>query len=314
MHKSSYLRMKYLLDYYRNLFARENMSVKVLDIGSCDQNGTYRELFGDKRYDYIGLDMYPGLNVDIVPKDIYSWKEIDSNEFDLVISGQAFEHIAYPWLTMKEIERVLKPSGIGIIIAPNGGREHKAPIDCYRFFSDGLRSLAEWANLYVLHVGVAGVPYMRETDEWISEWNDATLVVQKHPKTKGSIEEPFKYERRRIMGKTILSTYKNMDIAVLENKKRFTKNKQIIIWGAGEVGRKVFQTIGSENVYCFVDNSLDKQGTYICGKMVISSDEFKKIAEEYSCLIAASYEASVEIAEQLRKERIEFGTLYPILY
>lgn len=86
----------------------------------------------------------------------------------MIISGQVFEHIEYPWLTIKEIERVLKPSGFCIISAPNAGLEHKAPTDCYRYFSDGLRSLAKWADLYVHHTSVAGVPRTYDAKEWKS--------------------------------------------------------------------------------------------------------------------------------------------------
>lgn len=311
MHKSSYLRMEYLLDYYSSLLMKGNTRIKVLDIGSFDQNGTYRNLFQKGNYEYTGMDMCPGLNVDIVPEDIYSWKEIKSETFDLVISGQVFEHIAYPWLTMQEVERVLKPSGLGIIIAPNAGREHNAPIDCYRYFSDGLKSLARWANLYVLHAGVAGVPCIQGTDEWISEWNDATLVVQKLPKSGEDAGEPFKYERRRMLDGTVSDRYKDMETAVLENRKRFPENKKFIIWGAGKYGKDIFQIIGEKNVYCFGDNSPDKQGRDLCGKQIIDYEELKKISRDYNCLVAASYEASVEIAEQLQRDGIEFGTLYP---
>lgn len=39
--------------------------------------------------------MVDGPNVDLVPKDIYYWEEITDESFDLVISGQVFEHIEY---------------------------------------------------------------------------------------------------------------------------------------------------------------------------------------------------------------------------
>ncbi|MEM1725222.1 MAG: methyltransferase domain-containing protein, partial [Thermoplasmata archaeon] len=42
-----------------------------------------------------------------VVKDPYNWIEIEDSSVDVVISGQAFEHIEYPWLTIKEIYRVL---------------------------------------------------------------------------------------------------------------------------------------------------------------------------------------------------------------
>ena len=61
------------------------------------------------------------------------------------------------------------------------------------------------------------------------------------------------------------------------------------------------------------DNAADKYETDVCGKRVIDYNEFKKVNKDYNCLIAATYEASAEIASQLRKDDIEFGTLYPTL-
>lgn len=156
MHKSSFLRMGRLIKYYEPFFHKSNGKINVLDIGSYDVNGTYREILDVSQYCYTGLDMEPGKNVDIVPKDMYHWNEISDQSFDLVISGQVFEHIEYPWLTIREIARVLKPSGFCIIIAPNAGTEHKAPKDCYRYFADGLAALAKWADLKVHHTSVGG--------------------------------------------------------------------------------------------------------------------------------------------------------------
>lgn len=65
MHKSSYLRMDYLVHYYEPYFTMKDDVIKVLDVGSFDVNGTYRDIFSQK-YDYTGLDMCAGPNVDVV--------------------------------------------------------------------------------------------------------------------------------------------------------------------------------------------------------------------------------------------------------
>lgn len=312
MHKSSHLRMEYLLNYYKPIWENDdNTSIKVLDIGSYDQNGTYRDLFSGSNVAYTGLDMSMGPNVDIVPKDIYSWDEIENETFDLVISGQVFEHIEYPWVTMKEIERILRPSGVCIIIAPNAGIEHKAPLDCYRFFSDGLQALAKWAGLKILHSGVAGVPYIKGTDDWVSEWNDATLVVQKLPGRNHELKDPFIYERRCMMDGSVSNIYKSWKIAVDENRKRFHNDKKYVLFGAGVIGGQILDIIGERNVYCFADNSADKQGKEIFGKKVISYNELKQISMGYNCLVTAPYSASVAIEQQLRNDNISCGTLFP---
>jgi 2-polyprenyl-3-methyl-5-hydroxy-6-metoxy-1,4-benzoquinol methylase len=106
--------MEYLVNYYDEAIRNGREKIKVLDIGSYDVNGSYRKIFSDSKYEYTGLDMAAGPNVDIVPDSIYDWKEIGDNSYDLVVSGQTFEHIEYPWLTIKEIERVLYPGGYAL--------------------------------------------------------------------------------------------------------------------------------------------------------------------------------------------------------
>ena len=74
--------------------------------------------------------MAPGDNVDIVLNDPYHWKEFKSNSIDVLISGQAFEHIQYIWISILEVVRVLKPGGLGCIIVPSSGVENRYPFDC----------------------------------------------------------------------------------------------------------------------------------------------------------------------------------------
>lgn len=310
MHKSSYLRMQYLVQYYEPYFTMEDNVIRVLDVGSFDVNGTYRDIFPVK-YDYTGLDMCAGPNVDIVPKDIYHWNEIGDHEFDLVISGQAFEHIEYPWLTIKEIARVMKPSGFCIITAPNATPEHRWPTDCYRYFSDGLAALAKWADLKTFHVSVGGVPSMYGTEDWLTRDNDAYLVAQKKPYYENMINDPFKYERRITVGRGEENKYRTWELAIQEVKAQFEENKPIILFGAGEVGSLVMDRLEDTNVYCFADNSEDKVGRSYRGKKVISLDELKRIHNEYNILITALYRASLEIQKDLNRYQIKSLILYP---
>lgn len=322
MHVSSILRMKYLLDYYMPYIEKELKKdkevIRVLDIGSFGRKRTYRELFCQEDFSYTGLDMQEGPNVDIVPKSVYSWDEIGDGQYDIVISGQCFEHIEYPWLTIKEIERVLADSGLCVLIAPSGGREHKAPLDCYRYYGDGLRALAKWADLDVLHAGVGGVPALAHTDDWVCGWNDATLVARKTPGCCSNggggglagFGEPFKYERRIINGQ-VVDSYKNENIALEECANKFGDDKKYILFGASVVGERILHVIGAEKVYCFVDNSPEKVGRTIEGKRVISFDEFRDISKEYHCLVTAQRKNSIDIKKQLKENQIDCFTLYP---
>lgn len=177
MHKSSILRMTWFRDTF---LADQRM---VLDVGSMDINGSYKELFED--FDYYGLDIAEGKNVDIIVKDRCGW-DIKSESFDVVISGQAFEHIECFWLTMSEMVRVLKPEGLICIIAPRGFKEHRHPVDCWRFLTDGMRSLAKINGLQVLHCSTNEAPSEKDYD-WFSDNSADTILVAK--KTKNIVKE-----------------------------------------------------------------------------------------------------------------------------
>lgn len=174
MHKSTMLRMEWFINHY---IKRDG--AKVLDVGSYDVNGSYKALFAGKNIEYVGLDIVEGPNVDVVMASPYSWDNLDDGSFDYIISGQAFEHIEYPWLTIKEIYKKLKPGGIICIIAPNSTPEHRYPTDCYRYFADGFTALAKWGGFRVLDVTVAGIPERCAPPEWASGDNDVCLVAAK---------------------------------------------------------------------------------------------------------------------------------------
>jgi SAM-dependent methyltransferase len=154
VHQSSLDKMLAFKKKY--LEGRENEPLLILDLGSCDVNGSYRGYF---------------------EVSCYYWREIKSGSADVVVSGQAFEHIEFFWLTMLEIARVLKPEGICCLIAPSGGPEHRYPVDCWRYYPDGFAALARFASLEVSEIysqnGTTG--YSDGSDMW----QDTVLVCRK---------------------------------------------------------------------------------------------------------------------------------------
>jgi SAM-dependent methyltransferase len=176
MHQSSLDNMRYFKETY--LKDLEKNSLNIFDLGSLDVNGSYREIFENPRWIYKGLDVTAGKNVDIVLKDNYRWKEIKSNSVDILISGQAFEHIEFFWITMLEIARILKPGGLCCIVAPSSGPEHKYPVDCWRFFPDGFSALARFAGLKIeqlIHRCLADEKLTTKKDMW----KDTVLICRK---------------------------------------------------------------------------------------------------------------------------------------
>ncbi|MBA4373180.1 MAG: hypothetical protein C0402_10010 [Thermodesulfovibrio sp.] len=198
MHKSSYS----IITRFRDLVDKnfKNEKIRVLDVGSYGVNGTYKEIFSDpQKYDYVGLDVNPGPNVDYVPADSYSWPELKDEAFEVIISGQAFEHIEFPWLVIDEMKRTLKKNGLICIVAPSRGPEHKYPVDCWRYYPDGFRALAKWAGLEVLesktYWGTSGF------SDGSDQWGDSFCILYKN---ESEIMTP--QSRRNIVSPRILQT------------------------------------------------------------------------------------------------------------
>lgn len=152
-------------------------NLKIFDIGSMDINGSYRKIFDNEKWTYFGVDMQVGNNVDIAVGNPYRWDEIKSSSADVVISGQAFEHIEYFWLTMLEIERILKPCGKLFLIAPSSGPEHGYPVDCWRFYKDGMIALAKFADLKIIEAGTQWSDL--DYSDCSNQWHDSFLICEK---------------------------------------------------------------------------------------------------------------------------------------
>ena len=179
MHKSSMLRMQWFKENYLNTLDKTQLTT-VVDVGSQCVSGqdTYKTFFSEPHFKYIGVDMIEGDNVDIVLKHAYLWSEIPDGFCDVLISGQTFEHIEFPWLTICEMARILKPNGILCIIVPSMQSLHRYPVNCQNYFSDGLIALAKYAGLRAIH---ASTDYAPEgaTMDWHGLTQDSMLVATK---------------------------------------------------------------------------------------------------------------------------------------
>ena len=127
--------------------------ISVVDVGSFDVNGTYRDFFDNPLFHYTGVDVSEGPNVDIVMPDPSVIPFPDCSHH-LVISGQMLEHAPRFWEIFAEMSRVLAVGGRMIVIAPSAGPEHRYPVDCYRYLPDSFHALATDNGLDVVEVRV----------------------------------------------------------------------------------------------------------------------------------------------------------------
>jgi len=117
----------------------------VLDVGGADINGSYREVFPDPPFRYRVADIAPGPGIDIVLGDPYRIP-LPECSVDVVISGQALEHIEFFWRTFAEMVRIVRRDGYIFLILPSAGPIHRYPVDCYRFLPDAYDALAKFAG------------------------------------------------------------------------------------------------------------------------------------------------------------------------
>ena len=176
MHPSSFDKVSAFAQKY--LAGRRHEPLVILDLGSQDYNGSYRALFDQPPWRYIGVDVAPGRNVDLVLREPYRWHEIKGGSADVIISGQTFEHTEFFWLTMREIARALKVGGLVCIVAPSTGDEHRYPVDCWRVYPDGLRAAARYAGLETVEAWTQWED-LPQYDRESNKWHDSVLVARK---------------------------------------------------------------------------------------------------------------------------------------
>lgn len=170
MHASSLQHVERLVRTY----LADRPSLDVVDIGSYDVNGSYKPFFDRPGWRYRGVDLAAGPNVDVVLTSPYRLP-FPSYSVDVVVSGQAFEHVEYFWLTWLEMARVLKPGGHILLLAPSRGPEHRFPQDCWRFYPDSYRALANYAALELREVSTDWEPH---ADPDSAPWGDTVGVFR----------------------------------------------------------------------------------------------------------------------------------------
>jgi SAM-dependent methyltransferase len=178
MHRSSLMKLQAFLAVYA---AEDVTDRRVLDVGSATYKGhvTYRASCEKLGLKYVGLDMQAGPNVDIITARPCVYEEIGDEEFDYVISGQAFEHNPYFWISFCEMARVLKQGGHMLVIAPSAGTVHRFPFDCWRYYPDSWAALCALSGLE--RVETIFEPTENRHVEGALKWRDSAVVARKNP-------------------------------------------------------------------------------------------------------------------------------------
>jgi hypothetical protein len=80
------------------------------------------------------------------------------------------------------------------------------------------------------------------------------------------------------------------------------KFADLLIWGAGEMGKRILMHLGPENVVAFIDGNAQKIGKHFYGKPIISYETYKKKYKDYFMVV--SPRESTNIEETLLKDSI----------
>lgn len=232
MHRSSLLKFEAFLDVH----AAGPAPRSILDVGSAAYSGhvTYRESAERRGLRYVGLDMQPGDNVDIVSANPVVYTEVPDESHDFVVSGQTFEHNPFFWVSFCEMARILRQGGRMIVIAPGAGQVHRFPFDCWRFYPDAWMALCAMAGVE-LEETIFEPEENRDRVEG-AKWRDSVVVARK-PVFGTEGERATFYDR--IAGLTAPFAAERFDLVVREANEGpvFARYEERVAAGEGQSRR-----------------------------------------------------------------------------
>jgi SAM-dependent methyltransferase len=152
----------------RDKFPERFKGVDVLDVGSLDINGNNHYLFED--YNYIGLDIGEGNNVDVVC-NAHEYKT--KKRFDVVISSECFEHDMHYQKTLLNCLKLLKKGGMFLFSCASTGRREHGTIRTKKESSPHTTKIEDWMNYYknLTEQDIRDVIDMNVFSEYYFEYN-----------------------------------------------------------------------------------------------------------------------------------------------
>ena len=171
-----------LMHMFFDTYIKDNLLVNnpvICELGSANyhDDDRYKIRLPDNTH-YIGVDFQAANNVDVVLEDPYKLP-FDDNSIDAIVSSSVLEHSEFFWLTILEMFRVLKPSGLLYVNAPFNGSYHTYPVDCWRFYPDAGDSFVNWGKRNGYSPFLLESFINKQNDFPISLWNDFVCIIVK---------------------------------------------------------------------------------------------------------------------------------------
>ena len=122
----------------------------IVEIGSKDYGSTssFREHYPGN--EYVGIDMAPGKDVDLVVDLTQGIGKLPPDYFALGICCSVLEHVRRPWVFAEHLTTVLRTGAALYISVPWVWRYHPYPDDYFRFSWRGIMELFPqfvWSNI-----------------------------------------------------------------------------------------------------------------------------------------------------------------------
>lgn len=126
---------------------REAPAGRFLEVGSRARSGVTRRGLVPEGWDYTGLDIVPGENVDLVGDAHVMSGLLPRGGFQAAMSLSVFEHLAMPWKVAVELAKVMAPGGVVYIQTHQAFPLHDEPWDFWRVSNEA------WPALFNRHTG-----------------------------------------------------------------------------------------------------------------------------------------------------------------
>jgi len=138
---------------------------RMLEIGSRARSGISRRI-DNPGWEYVGMDIMDGPNVDIVGDAHELSKLLPANHFDAAMSLSVFEHLAMPWKVAVELNKVLKLGGFAFLQTHQAFPLHDEPWDFWRISSQAWPALFNQKTGFRIIEAAMAEPVMFVAKRW----------------------------------------------------------------------------------------------------------------------------------------------------
>lgn len=177
------------IERFKKNYLNENNVLNIINLGYLN-NKDFFSLWDEKNWELDILDIVDGNFIDIRVNNIYDWDEIKNNSYDVVICKDFINNIEYFWLTMVQIEKIMKFGGFLFLSVPESN-----PNGFYSFSEKSLRSLIGYVNLNILEVN--------------TEDSQIFLIARKNDESAEKIMESYEKDVINSARNNILKKYES---------------------------------------------------------------------------------------------------------